>query len=137
MDWYWSSTLNPPSDCIRSAFMCSTRVRELWVQYMLPLPIIELLNIRVTRQKARRVYIGSASAATNFLRRPEVAALTHVHIQQRDDRWCIVDMVGKHGRVRTVPIHLQGCSMKGDPVRDTRSEERRVGKECRSRWSPY
>ena len=22
-------------------------------------------------------------------------------------------------------------------VRDTRSEERRVGKECRSRWSPY
>ena len=25
-------------------------------------------------------------------------------------------------------------SMKGDPYR---SEERRVGKECRSRWSPY
>src|SRR5260370_37690470 len=26
----------------------------------------------------------------------------------------------------------------GNPVRDlTRSEERRVGKECRSRWSPY
>src|SRR2546430_17175222 len=29
----------------------------------------------------------------------------------------------------------------GDPVRvearDIRSEERRVGKECRSRWSPY
>ena len=22
-------------------------------------------------------------------------------------------------------------------VRDSRSEERRVGKECRSRWSPY
>ena len=22
-------------------------------------------------------------------------------------------------------------------VKDTRSEERRVGKECRSRWSPY
>jgi integrase len=38
------------------------------------------------------------------LRRSEVAALTHAHIQQRDDRWCIVDMVGKHGRVRTVPM---------------------------------
>ena len=24
-----------------------------------------------------------------------------------------------------------------DDVRDVRSEERRVGKECRSRWSPY
>ena len=23
------------------------------------------------------------------------------------------------------------------PVADLRSEERRVGKECRSRWSPY
>jgi integrase len=26
------------------------------------------------------------------------------HIQQRDGRWCIVDLVGKHGRVRTVPM---------------------------------
>ena len=25
----------------------------------------------------------------------------------------------------------------GDGYRSTRSEERRVGKECRSRWSPY
>ena len=26
---------------------------------------------------------------------------------------------------------------KGIPVVGARSEERRVGKECRSRWSPY
>src|SRR5258707_1639761 len=38
------------------------------------------------------------------LRRSEVAALTFRHIQQRDNRWCIVDLVGKHGRVRTIPI---------------------------------
>ena len=38
------------------------------------------------------------------LRRSEVAALTLRHIQQRDNRWCIVDLVGKHGRVRTIPI---------------------------------
>jgi site-specific recombinase XerD len=38
------------------------------------------------------------------LRRPEVAALTFKHIQQRDGRWCIVDLVGKHGRVRTIPM---------------------------------
>ena len=25
----------------------------------------------------------------------------------------------------------------GTPIDDNRSEERRVGKECRSRWSPY
>ena len=26
------------------------------------------------------------------------------HVQQRDVRWCIVDLIGKHGRVRTVPM---------------------------------
>ena len=38
------------------------------------------------------------------LRRSEVAALTFTHIQQRDGRWCIVDLKGKHGRVRTAPM---------------------------------
>ncbi len=38
------------------------------------------------------------------LRRSKVAALTLKHIQQRDNRWYIVDLVGKHGRVRTIPM---------------------------------
>src|SRR3974390_971060 len=38
------------------------------------------------------------------LRRSEGAALTFAHIQQRDGRWCIVDLVGKHGRIRTIPM---------------------------------
>jgi site-specific recombinase XerD len=38
------------------------------------------------------------------LRRSEVAALTFAHVQERDGRWCIVDLVGKHGRVRTAPM---------------------------------
>ena len=38
------------------------------------------------------------------LRRSEVAALTMGHVQQRDGRWCVVDLVGKHGRVRTIPM---------------------------------
>src|SRR5271168_864685 len=38
------------------------------------------------------------------LRRSEVAALTFTHVQQRDGRWCIVDLRGKHGRVRTAPM---------------------------------
>src|ERR1700691_2990392 len=38
------------------------------------------------------------------LRRSEVASLTFAHVQQRDGRWCIVDLVGKHGRVRTAPM---------------------------------
>jgi site-specific recombinase XerD len=38
------------------------------------------------------------------LRRSEVAAVTFAHVQQRDGRWCIVDLVGKHSRVRTAPM---------------------------------
>ena len=38
------------------------------------------------------------------LRRGEAVALTLEHIQQRDGRWVIVDLRGKHGRVRTIPV---------------------------------
>src|SRR6266576_5891814 len=32
--------------------------------------------------------------------------------------------------------HLQSCEPRGRVTPERRSEERRVGKECRSRWSP-
>ncbi len=38
------------------------------------------------------------------LRRSEVASLEFSHLQQRDSRWVIVDMIGKGNRVRSVPI---------------------------------
>ena len=38
------------------------------------------------------------------LRRSEVSNLTFDHIQQREGRWVIVDLVGKGNRVRTVPM---------------------------------
>src|ERR1700733_6275984 len=38
------------------------------------------------------------------LRRSELTDLTLKHIHQRDNRGCIVDLVGKHGRVRTIPM---------------------------------
>jgi integrase len=38
------------------------------------------------------------------LRRSEASALTIEHVQQREGRWVIVDLVGKHGRVRSVPM---------------------------------
>ncbi len=38
------------------------------------------------------------------LRRSEVANLTWEHIQQRDGRWAIIDLVGKRSRVRSIGI---------------------------------
>ena len=32
---------------------------------------------------------------------------------------------------------LFGANLSGAVLQSARSEERRVGKECRSRWSPY
>jgi site-specific recombinase XerD len=38
------------------------------------------------------------------LRREEVSRLAVEHLQQRNERWVILDLVGKQGRVRTVPM---------------------------------
>jgi site-specific recombinase XerD len=38
------------------------------------------------------------------LRRAEAAALSFDHVQQRDGRWVLVDLIGKRDKVRTVPM---------------------------------
>jgi site-specific recombinase XerC len=38
------------------------------------------------------------------LRRSEAAGLTFEHIQQRDGRWVLVDLIGKRDKVRSVPM---------------------------------
>jgi site-specific recombinase XerD len=40
------------------------------------------------------------------LRRSELAGLDTQHIQCRDDRWLIADLIGKHGRIRSVPVPM-------------------------------
>ena len=40
-------------------------------------------------------------------------------------------------RERGITILAKNCSCTYKGVKINRSEERRVGKECRSRWSPY
>jgi site-specific recombinase XerD len=38
------------------------------------------------------------------LRRSEAASLTFNHIQQRDGRWVLVDLIGKRDKIRSVPM---------------------------------
>src|ERR1035437_10395617 len=47
------------------------------------------------------------------------------------DAWLLQALSPKHGKV----AWTAGCLLALDDI--SRSEERRVGKECRSRWSPY
>src|SRR5256885_14859088 len=37
----------------------------------------------------------------------------------------------------TIPLAIETMSQRVEKLAQRRSEERRVGKECRSRWSPY
>jgi site-specific recombinase XerD len=38
------------------------------------------------------------------LRRAEAASLSFEHVQQRDGRWVLVDLIGKRDKIRSVPI---------------------------------
>ena len=53
------------------------------------------------------------------------------------DAWDL-DVDAALGRLRAPVLLLHGDRDADAPIETlTRSEERRVGKECRSRWSPY
>ena len=48
----------------------------------------------------------------------------------------LLDLIELHGQV-VIGIILEGAAKPHKILPTLRSEERRVGKECRSRWSPY
>ena len=83
-------------------------------------------------------FVSNASCTTNCL-----APIAKV----LNDKWGITDglMTTVHSTTATQKT-VDGPSMKdwrggraasGNIIPSSRSEERRVGKECRSRWSPY
>ena len=57
----------------------------------------------------------------------------------------LLELINEFGKVAGCKINAQKSltflytndEKSGSEIRKTRSEERRVGKECRSRWSPY
>src|SRR2546422_10514876 len=46
-------------------------------------------------------------------------------------------LAGSGGEQNTVASSVRFCAEQLQDAAPERSEERRVGKECRSRWSPY
>lgn len=57
-----------------------------------------------TTLKGKRDRAALALLVGCGLRRGEACGLSLEHIQQRDGRWVIPDLKGKHGRTRTVPV---------------------------------
>jgi site-specific recombinase XerD len=64
--------------------------------------LLDLPDVKTTKGKRDRVLIALLVGCG--LRRQELAALRIEDIQQRDGRWCIVDLAGKGNRIRTVPM---------------------------------
>ncbi len=64
-----------------------------------------LLNIPAgSSVRGKRDYAMLALLLGCSLRRSELVHLTMEHLQQREEHWAIIDLVGKGGHVRTVPI---------------------------------
>ena len=61
-----------------------------------------------------------------------------INLSDYKDIWVYAEQ--RDGKLMNVALELlgEGAKLTKDISDDlTRSEERRVGKECRSRWSPY
>jgi integrase len=54
--------------------------------------------------KGKRNYAMLAVLLGCGLRRSELIRLSVTHLQQRDEHWAIIDLLGKGGHVRTVPV---------------------------------
>ena len=62
----------------------------------------QLPNIHTVKGKRDRAILAVLLGCG--LRRKEVIDMTSDHIQRREDHWAIVDLVGKGGHIRTIPM---------------------------------
>src|SRR5262249_8251481 len=64
------------------------------------------------------------------LRRAECAALTVEHIQQREGRWAIIDLVGKRNKKRSLPIPDWVKNVVDDWIRKSKIKTGIIFRQC-------
>src|SRR6266446_2769640 len=73
-------------------WLTAVEARKLW----------QLPDPRTLKGKRDRAILGLLLGCG--LRRRELTKLTVDHLQRREDHWAIVDLVGKGGHIRTIPV---------------------------------
>src|ERR1041385_2033164 len=87
------------------------------------------------------VFEGRAAMSTSLVQEADLAAAISkddkvlAEQPQRDRQ--VLKLRLDHDRMPVAPQILAAGGARPDLGERARSEERRVGKECRSRWSPY
>src|SRR2546430_235881 len=88
---------------------------------------------QVERRRATRHHFVSAVEVINVESRKQLISLT----RDLSLCGCFVTVKAPSPKGTRVSLKISNSKSNFSAVGDVRSEERRVGKECRSRWSPY
>src|ERR1035437_6291688 len=91
------------------------------------------LGIGEADQNSRR---GTQVAEGNVIANSKLVRFSHP-AEHLGDLGGGVDVADGHKAVRDQDEIFNPGGLPGAGIPNIRSEERRVGKECRSRWSPY
>ena len=102
----------------------------------------------VTQHIAQRVVVEGASMNPTFTDGSDLIMSRISYIEDDPQRGDIIVFPYNHSHVyfikrviglpgETIQIKDGAVYINGELLEEDRSEERRVGKECRSRWSPY
>src|SRR5256886_17686787 len=88
---------------------------------------------QIERRRATRHHFVSAVEVINVESRKQLISLT----RNLSLCGCFVTVKAPSPKGTRVSLKISNSKSNFSAVGDVRSEERRVGKECRSRWSPY
>src|SRR2546426_11549168 len=79
----------------------------------------------------------AASAASRLMRTPSASSTSaEPHLDVNDRLPCLATTAPAPAATNAAAVEILKVETAPPPVPQVRSEERRVGKECRSRWSP-
>ena len=135
----------------RYDFLAASLVEGLALRHPAPQPPTDFCvlaadgsHIDVDRHLAMRAYlINIGGCLLTYGASPDAHLFSQPRLYARDEDLYLVD---EDCQVNTVPVEgavlglvrsVREMEALAELARRARSEERRVGKECRSRWAPY